>query len=114
MEVLTLESGRFGQSLYRFDEAAHDVCGFSRDGKLLWTVGLTFADFAENRCYEVGSWNLIAQQCFKPLISGCGFVLMLHLCGGPDHVWTYWLELTANGIELEYSLFQIAGSSINP
>jgi hypothetical protein len=109
--VLTLESGRFGQALYRFEEAAHDVCAFSRDGKLLWTVGLIFADFAEIRCYEVGSWNLIAQQRFKPLVGGCGFVLTLHptndvlglwVCGGPDHAWTYWLELTTNGIEVEY------------
>ena len=111
MEVLTLESGRFGQALYRFDQAAHDMCAFSRDGKLLWTVGLIFAEFAEIRCYEVGSWNVIAQQRFKPLIGGCGFVLTLHprddilglwVSGGPDHVWTYWLELTTNGIEYEY------------
>jgi hypothetical protein len=111
MAVLGLESGRFGQSLYRFDEAAHDVCAFSRDGKLLWTVGLIFADFAEIRCYEVGSWKLIAHQRFKPLIGGCGFVLTLHpkddilglwVCGGPDHVWTYWLKLITNDIEFEY------------
>ena len=86
------------------------MCVFTR-WKLLWTVGLIFADFAEIRCYEVGSWNLIAQQRFKPLIGGCGFIFSLHptvdilglwVCGGPNHVWTYWLRLTTDGIEFDY------------
>lgn len=118
ISVLGLDSSNVGQELFHFGEAVHDVCTFSVDGRLLWTVGLVTDDFAEIRCYENRTSNLIAHHRFRPLIGGCGFIFTLHpkedrlglwVCG-PDEVWNYWISLTSHGIEFRHQL-ELDGST---
>jgi hypothetical protein len=111
LQVLGLESSTFGHELARLEAPVYDVCAFSRDDSLLWTVGLLPDDTAEIYCYDSRSWEIIGRHRFRPLIGGCGFILTIHpqedlvglwACGGPDEIWNYWIRLTTAGIELQH------------
>jgi hypothetical protein len=111
LRVVGIDSRTFGHELVRSDAPVHDASAFSRDGRVLWTVGSPSDDVAVIRCYEARSLAVVGEHRFKPAIGGCGFILTVHpqqdvlglwVVGGPDHVWNYWIRLTTSGIDLQH------------
>src|SRR5215813_899555 len=111
LQILSLDSAKFGREIVRLGTQVPDACEFSRDDNFLWTVGLLPDDDGEILCYDTRSWQIVGRHRFTPLIGGCGFMLTVHpredvlglwACGGPDEVWNYSLRLTAPGIEFQH------------
>jgi hypothetical protein len=111
LQLLGLGAGTFGYELARLDEPVHDVCEFSRDQAMLWSVGLVSNDVAEIRCYETPTLRVISKHQFQLPIGQCGFLLTVHpqqdvlglwACGGPDEIWNYWIRIADDAIELRH------------
>ena len=111
LRLLTLRFNTFGEELARCDDRVHDVCEFSRDGTMLWSVGLIDNDVAEIRCYDFPTLKVISKHRFQLPIGQCGFMLTPHpredllglwVCGGPDEAWNYWIDIAGNSIELRH------------
>jgi hypothetical protein len=111
LKVFGLGSDGFGRELQRWDTPVYDACTFSRDGRLLWTVGIRPDEVAEIHCYDARTGEAIGEHRFEPLIGGCGFVFTVHpredliglwACGGPDDMWNYWIRLASAGIDFQH------------